>query len=205
MSVFAPYGKIPGAWPTGITQSRGPNGEYLVPYDPYFNMCGEAGFFHDTPLGSPALGWFKRWRLKKQLRGLGAIPTDFEIAKVMGYTPVESGWIATQQGYLTPPWLPPTNQPQGGYALPIQPNDGGGQPESPMALRFMDSNNYAPPGYGLSQPLPSGQPASVEDVISQMNVHNDRVFALALVSTAAVAVSAIITIFRTLKLIREGD
>lgn len=199
MSVFAPYGKVPGAWPTGITQSRGPSnvlvpGAYLEPYDPYFNMRGEAGFFHDTALGavsSPVVGWWRRLKARRALRGLGAIPTDFELSHTANYTPVASGWVAAQQGYFTPSWLPPDGWAQGGYAVPVQPNDGGGSYEPSTAMRF-----------GLSDtPAPS---ATVEDVMFAMNSHNDKVFALALVSTSAVAISALLSVFRTLKLIGSG-
>lgn len=58
---------------------------------------------------------------------------------------------------------------------------------------------------GLRDPVEtSAAPASTEDVVALMNAHNDRLFALTVVSTTAVAVSAIITVFRTLKLIRQG-
>jgi len=56
---------------------------------------------------------------------------------------------------------------------------------------------------GLGEIEPSAVPATTEDVVALMNAHNDRVFALTLVSTTAVAVSALLTVFRTLKLIRE--
>lgn len=45
--------------------------------------------------------------------------------------------------------------------------------------------------------------ATTDDVIALMNAHQDRVFALTVVSTTAVAVSALLTVFRTLKLIRS--
>lgn len=52
--------------------------------------------------------------------------------------------------------------------------------------------------------LGDAAPASTDDVVSIMNAHNDRVFALTVVSTTAVTVSAILTVFRTLKLIKNG-
>jgi hypothetical protein len=213
-SVFAPYGKIPGGWPTGITQTRGPNGEYLQPFDPQYNTRDQAGYYHDTPLGEPLNFWQKR-KLKKiyaRMRAdaqagrvsspfLGAIPTDFEMAAQMGYTPVTSGWIASQQGYITPPWLPPNGYDRAGYMPPVQPNDGGGRPMSPFAMQFYSPEYARDPRWNTT--LGDGTPATVENVVEQMNAHNDRVFALALVSTTAVAVSAIITVFRTLRLIRK--
>ncbi len=54
-------------------------------------------------------------------------------------------------------------------------------------------------------PVVQTAPATVEDVMATMVAHNDRVFALSLVSTFAVAVSALITMFRTVKLIRDDS
>jgi len=206
-SVFAPYGRIPGGWPTGITQSRGPDGSYEQPHDPQYNTHDQSGYYYDTQLGSPLKNWWERMKARRVIakaRAMGAIPTDFEMAQNMGYTPVTSAWIDTQQGYLTPPRLPPNGFAPGGYPLPVQPNDGGGQPESPFSMRFYSPEYARDPRWNTTT-LGDGTPATTEDVINQMNAHNDRVFALALVSTTAVAVSAIITVFRTLRLIRQGD
>lgn len=97
---------------------------YQTPDDPYQYQRGEAGYYHDTQLGSPRRGPIAR--LFSGLRGLG-------------------------------------------------------------------------------DPLPATDtPASTADIVALMNAHNDRLFALTIVSTTAVAVSAIIGVFRTLKLIREG-
>lgn len=60
-------------------------------------------------------------------------------------------------------------------------------------------------GLRNAEPLVTDGPATTEDVVAIMNAHNDRVFALTVVSTAAVAVSALVTIFRTLKLIRDDS
>lgn len=222
-SVFAPYGKIPGAWPTGITQSYGGNGTFLKPYDAQYNQRGEVGYYHDTPLGEN-LTWRQKMQIKRFYKNaakaakarrssspfLGAIPTDFELAATQNYTPVASGWIATQEGYLTEPWLPPNGYLPAGWQSPVQPNDGGGQAVNPMSLRFYDPNvngnspDWNTPFNGLKG-LRDGTPATVEDVVAEMNRHNDRVFAMTLISTTAVAVSSIIAIFRTLRLIKTGE
>lgn len=85
--VVAPFGQIPGAYPSPIAYSYGGNGGYLGPPDPQFNQRGEAGHYFDTPLG--------------------AIPTDAELSKTYGYTPVASGWVAAKEGYFPSPWEPP--------------------------------------------------------------------------------------------------
>jgi hypothetical protein len=178
--VLAPYGHIPGGWPTGITQTRANRHNQLTPFDPQYNTRGEAGLYYDTPLGVPKLSWFQKMRLKRQLRGLGAMPTDAEIATSYGYTPTYSGWVATAQGYYTPDWIPPDGVRWQGIYSP---------PTSLSGLREGD--------------VVASAPATADDVVRALQAHNDRVFALTIVSTVAVATSAMITIFRTLKLIRE--
>jgi len=48
--VLAPYGKSEG-YPSGIQYAIGGQGCYLCPHDPQQYRRGEAGFYHDTPLG----------------------------------------------------------------------------------------------------------------------------------------------------------
>jgi hypothetical protein len=94
--VLAPFGKIPGAYPSQINYSYGGGGTFLRPADPGFNTRGEQAFFHDT--------------------NLGAIPTDAELATTYQYTPVASGWVAAKEGYYPSPWTPPNGwNPAGAY------------------------------------------------------------------------------------------
>lgn len=87
----APLGtKVAGQYPNEIQYTYGGSGTYLCPPDPQYYHRGEAGFYHDTSLG-----------------GLGAIPTDAELARNYGYTPVTSGWIHAKEGYVPSPWIPP--------------------------------------------------------------------------------------------------
>lgn len=48
--VLAPYGKSEG-YPSGIQYAIGGQGCYLCPNDPQQYRRGEAGYYHDTPLG----------------------------------------------------------------------------------------------------------------------------------------------------------
>lgn len=185
--VLAPYGHIPGAFPSAINYSTGGNGTFLCPDDPQFNQKGESGFFFDTQLGAIVKpNWFTRQRYKRAMKklGLGQIPTDAELATVRGYTPVESGWVATADptAYRPGPWVPPSGAPPGGYPMPVSLGDATINPVTPPIIP---------------------QQTSVADVMAALNAHNDRVFSLALISTTAAAVSALITVFRTIKLIRE--
>ncbi len=176
--VLAPYGRNPdGTSPPHTVNYSGVNRHRtLCPDDPQFNTRDQAGLYYDTPLGSPmtAIGRkIQRWRINKQrrLQGLGDIPTDAELATVRGYTPVTSGWISS---------VSPKAFVTGPWVPPNGQNYGGYAP--PVALN------------GLRD-------GATDDVITSMNAHNDRVFALTLVSTAAVAISAMLTIFRTVRLI----
>lgn len=182
-------GFIPRNFPYNVVASRGARQDYAEPFDPQFYTRDEQGYYYDTPLGGPRLGFLEavrafKARVKARL-GLGAIPTDFQVASgcQMPYTPVNSGWVATKEGYVTPPW-------PGTYNLtpPMQ------TPGWPAGLHDAVTPGLVPT---------TTQPASVEDVLAVMNAHNDRVFALAIVSTTAVAVSALLTVFRNLKLIKD--
>lgn len=192
-----PYGKLPnGAPPYTILFQYGGAYPQLCPEDPQHYNQDDAGYYYDTHLGAPKLGIWHR--LKAKLSGLGAIPTDFELAKVRGYLPVESGWIRTTTGYQTGPWTPPSGAVPG-----IVPKF-----QAPMAaLSGLRGRKRGLFGLGLPDSVPAtgDAPATVEDVMATMAAHNDRVFALALVSTSAVAVSALLGLFRTLKLIRAGE
>lgn len=178
---------IVNRFPWNVTASGGARQDYLAPWDPQWNTRGEVGFYYDTQLGrlgNPGflakIGSFGQ-RVKAKL-GLGSMPTEFEIARgcQMPYTPAMSSWIATKEGYVTQPW------PRGdNYAPSVA------QPGWPAMLGEADP---------MTQPA---TPATVEDVVSLMNAHNDRVFALSLISTTAVAVSAFLTVFHTIKRILQ--
>jgi hypothetical protein len=102
--VLAPLGQeVPGQYPNEINYAYGGAGAYLEPADPQFNTRGEPGLYFDTPLG-----------------GLGAIPTDAELAKNYGYTPVTSGWINAKEGFFPAPWRTPGGwNPAGKYGPPM--------------------------------------------------------------------------------------
>jgi hypothetical protein len=184
--ILTPYGHTPGFPPAAITRSSGGATSWAEPHDPQYYTRGEAGFFYDTPLGAPPRA--KRRGKLATLLGLGApMPNDFDLVRRYGYLPVKTGWVVTEQGYQSGGWRPRF----------------GHYPGQPQAL-------WPPvtPLSGLGQALPpvsqTPSPASAEDLIAMMAAHNDRVFALTLVSTSAVAISAIIGLFRTLRLIKSG-
>jgi hypothetical protein len=55
----------------------------------------------------------------------------------------------------------------------------------------------------LSSPTRLLGEASATDVLNAMNAHNQKVFWLSAISTAAVSVSALFTLYRTQKLLRK--
>ena len=170
-------------------------GTYDPRLDPRFNERGEAGYYYDTQLGAWKSNWWARVKAKL---GLGAIPTDFELATRYGYLPVESGWTRTKQGYYTGRWLPPQGNPAwAGYPTPMWPLESKPLGDVPEYGVLTTGNINKPRRTSLL-----GE-ASVVDVMAEMTAHNDRLFALTLVSTTAVAVSALLGVFRTLKLIKE--
>jgi hypothetical protein len=101
--ILAPLGQqVPGQYPNEINYAYGGAGSFLEPPDPQFNTRGEQGFYFDTPLGGPA------------------IPTDAELARNYGYTPVQAGWINAKEGFFPGPWRPPGGwNPAGQYGPPV--------------------------------------------------------------------------------------
>lgn len=189
--VLTPYGHTPGFPPYGIAYSRKGAATWQAPFDPQWYSTGEAGYYYDTHLGdaSNRLGTKVKppfWYKVKRAMGLGAIPTDFEIAKsVYDHLPVYSGWVTTQQGYQSGGWQPPKGR-YPGFPSSIAP------PMAPLN------------GLGETPIPPVGQQLlTIEDVLAVQQAQNDRVFSLTAISTVAVTVSALIGIFRTIKLIKE--
>lgn len=199
--ILTPYGShSPYGWGTEIAQARGGQGAYLpqpagYPHvDRLFNTRGEVGFYYDSRLGEyvpetkagTAIKDFFGKLFKKpeppeaaapapsMARALpagdGATPTDAEIAKTyVCYTPVHSGWINTKQGYVPGTWRFNWN-PAGPYG-----------PQTSLS------------GLGA---LPAGMTAeaSATDIFNSMNAHNHRMFMLAVISTSAVSITALVSL-----------
>lgn len=119
-------------------------------------------------------------------RGLGAIPTDFQLATVYGDTPVMHSWIPFKQGVFT---TPPFIQPDGDWG----PN--------PIINRGI----WAPPLQPLAGPLGDvvEQPGDATPVIDpgtaaviELKRHQERMYMLGIVSAVAVAATAAVNVFR---------
>ena len=216
--ILAPYGKLPdGQMPSTVLLSFGGDGTYMQPnYDRMYNMRGEPALYHDTPLGAPAkVSWIDRLRAKfasraaRAGRAMDGIPTDAELSTHYGFTFPHSGWVASADGTQWPSaWVPPNGYRQGGYPLPNSTLSGFGigpvvSPPPPPQTELPPVSlppTIMPPAPGPA--VDPNSPASVMDVMAALQAHNDRIFALQVVSATAVAVSALITVFRTIKLIR---
>jgi len=182
--ILTPYGHTPGYPSSGIAYSFKGSRDHQTPFDPQWYRRGEAGYYYDSELGGATRP--SAWqRFRARVSGLGAIPTDFEIAKSYGYLPVYSGWVTTNQGYQSGGWNPPHGR-WPGYPTAIAP-------------RMAPLN-----GLGATEVVqePIG-PTSIDDFVAVQQAQNDRVFALTAVSTVAVTISALIGLFRTIKLIKE--
>ncbi len=142
-----------------IAQARGGQGNYLEPFDPYFNQRGERGWYYDTQLG--------------------AIPTDAELATNYGYTPVASGWINSKdQGYVTGPWRFGWD-PAGAYGPPSSLN-----------------------GLGADA-LPVSAADAAASAVMALQENQARAFKLMIVSTSAIALSALLAAWKTARDIRK--
>jgi len=108
------------------------------------------------------------------------VPTDDELTSEYGWTPMISGWVTTKEGRFSAPYRPPNNW----------------GPAGPWA----DWNRPFRPGFGDAAPI---APPSIQDVMASINEHNQKVFTLTIVSTFAVALSALLTAIRTAKLMRQ--
>lgn len=195
--VLTPYGQIPGQWPSGIAYGYGNDGTYQQPYDAQYYTRGEAGYYHDTPLGKPP-SLFARMRAKMHRRGLsGSIPTDADLAPIYGYQPFIAGNIANSSGpAYVGPWVPPNGWQQGMAFGPNRGFSGFGDASPTVVVQAPQDPGTTVP------PAPSG--ATVDDVIAAMTEQNQKMFTLAVVSTTAMAISAVLTIYRTRSLLKRG-
>jgi hypothetical protein len=160
--VLSPYGDISPQMYSEISATYQNYRNHCGPFDPQFNTQGEAGYYYDTPLG-------------------GNGPTDFQVARAIGYTPVVNSWVPFQQETWTmAPWVPP--------------NGGGAYGTIGPALRGARRGWFAAfksAVLGATDDLidtvtPTSYNAG-QAAVNELRRHQDRVFMLSAVSTVAVA------------------
>jgi hypothetical protein len=174
--ILTPFGADGPGFYAELGPSYGGRGTYLPqpgPYplvDRFHNTRGEVGWYYDSQLGR----WRKPSLLGRWLRGLGAIPTDAELAKeYVCYTPVASGEIPTaNQGFLTPPWR----------------------------FGWDPAGSHGPPP-SLSGAIGDG--ATAADAVLALKEHQAKMFWIQVLTATAVSVSALIASYRQLRLIKR--
>lgn len=133
-------------------------------------------------------------------RNLGAVPTDLQLATQRGYTPVFSQWAPGKSGaaYSPLPWIPPTGSPRStlpgdppGYVQGYMTQLAGprvtmlGADGEPTVTSPLAPTAAAPAEYNAGQ-------AAVEE----LKRHQDRMYSLGILSAAAVAMTALVNVFR---------
>lgn len=201
--VLTPYGKVPNSYPWEIAQSSIGFKTYLCPYDPQYYTRGEAGFYHDTPMGYFGSSGVKKLtdRIKSFFKiskrgALGAIPTDAEMARAYSwYTPVQSGWIyaVDPKRYIPPPWVPPYNESRIGRFGP-QPSYADGGTAKFLGDATTDTLN---PSTNILTP------STADDVIRALNKHYEKQFMISALGTGVGIIASAVLIFRTVKGIQE--
>lgn len=145
------------------------NSPYCGTYDKQYHTRATPGLYYDTRLGG----------------ALGRIPNDLQQSRVWGFTPVMSSWLPFQQGAWAPgPWVPPNGT------------------WTPEGLRPV-----GPPLHGLAGPVGEDVTTATSPVpyntgeaaVAELKRHQDRVFALSVVSTMAIASTAAINIIKHLQ------
>lgn len=126
--------------------------------------------------------------------GLGAIPSDFQLATVYGNTPVMHSWIPFNRGTFT---TPPFVQPDGDWGPnPIINRGIWAAPLQTLGRGFGDEIVEQPGG--VSPPvIPSD--AGIDPgmaALMELKQHQERMYMLGIVSAFAVAATAAVNVFR---------
>jgi hypothetical protein len=224
--ILAPFGKIPGAYPSEIGFSYGGNGSFLCPEDPFYNTRGEVGFYHDTQLGGlpmqadaltpntlfipnqPALkqklGLFGRMRanrVARALNGLGSVPSDFDLQPTYGWVPMIDGWVQGREGFSVGGWVPPNGwSAAGGYGPPMGP---------PAGVHGLGDATIVVPAPTVqstsADPISAAATAAAGQIQDTLQAQNDRMFKLTIISTTIVGLSALIATLRTWKQLKRDE
>lgn len=180
----APYSEV-GAVMQNWRTRCGPN-------DPQFNTRGEAGHYYDTPLG-----------------GVG--PSDLQLSRIYGYTPVVNSWVPFKRMTWTiAPWVPPTGDAGWGYptigpalrGLAGATNVGWGWSKLRRALGLRDAGDIATEAMEASAevgPIPGTTLDPAQQAVLELKRHQDRVFLLSTISTAAIATTTAIGLIKFMR------
>lgn len=176
----APYSEV-GAVMQNWRTRCGPN-------DPQFNTRGEAGYYYDTQLG-----------------GVG--PSDLQLSRIYGYTPVVNSWVPFKRMTWTiAPWVPPTGDAGWGYptigpalrGLAGATNVGWGWSKMRRALGLRDAGDV---DVAMQEAEATADVAldPAQQAVLELKRHQDRVFMLSTISTAAIAMTTAIGLIKFLR------
>lgn len=193
--VLAPYGDISPEPPGEIAATMQNWRTRCGPNDPQFNTRGEAGYYYDGLAGV-------------------APPGDLEMSRIYGYTPVVNSWVPFKKlTWTMAPWVP-----RSGY-------EGQGYPTIGPALRGA-ADSWSASGVAFYQTMTQnmrwawsalltstglGDATSVsaeigpitldpaQEAVLELKKHQERVFMLSTISTAAIAMTTGIGLIKFLR------
>lgn len=193
--ILAPYGDISPLPYSEIADVENNVHYQCAPYDPQYNQRGEPGYYYDTPLGN---GFAKHGVVGQGLAGsgLGALPTDLQLSRIYGYTPLVNGWVpgkyinAPGATWTQAPWTPPDGG--GAYATWGPPLRGAMTLRQRLHRAFFGLGDDSPPAdtatesyVDANSQVPSTL-SPAERAVEILRMQQDRVFMLSVASTGAI-------------------
>jgi hypothetical protein len=117
---------------------------------------------------------------------LGAVPSDLQLSRVFGFMPFMNGGLIPfkETAWSPPPWYPPHGRRDANAIMPVAP------PLAGPVGEIVPADGVP----SASVPFDAGQAA-----VAELKRHQDRQFALSVVSTLAIASTAMIGIFKHLQ------
>lgn len=159
---------VPYAEVVATMKNYGP-GSYCGTYDKGYHQNATARLYYDSR--------------DSLTGGLGAIPSDLQLSRIRGYTPVMSSWVPfVGQTWAPAPWVPPNGAASPSGIVSV------GPPISRLQLAGPVGEEATP------APYDAGAAA-----VAELKRHQDRVFALSVVSTMAIASTAVINVLKHLE------
>jgi len=185
--VLAPYGDISPLMYSEISATMQNIHHQCGPFDPQYMQNGEAGYYYDTPLGSAQSTW-QQWKAKWfGAPNLGNVspPSDLQLSRIYGYTPQMSSYVPFKNVTWTiAPWTPPNGGSGSMYPVLGPPLRGTRRRVSRWRSLFGDD---APPADTATETFVETAVSPAQAALNELRRHQDRVFMLSVVSTAAIA------------------
>lgn len=161
--------------------------------------AGPSAYCTRRPERGPNFRESQTWQYESN-RHLGAVPTDLQLATQRGYTPVFSQWAPGKTGAYSPlPWIPPTGSPRS-----TLPGDPPGYVQGYMTqlagprLTMLGADGEPTATSPLAPSAPAATPEynAGQAAVEELKRHQDRMYSLGILSAAAVAMTAMVNVFR---------